>query len=463
VTRTFSRWLQLKLVPISRDVAHFGDSELTFFMATQGPLEIIARKRETWQVQETSPSYNPIRKMAYLVNHYPAVPHTSIFNEIKQLRAQGFDISTVSINACDRPPERLPECEREERNRTFYVKPAGLPEALRSIIQTAIGQPSWLWRGLRFTIGLGGESKRFCYFVEALMIGAWMKKRGLRHLHVHSGMAAASVAMIVAKTFPVTYSLTIHGPEEFYDVAKFYLTEKVRAASLVCCIGSFARSQMMKNSPDNQWHKFRVVPLGVDPLKFTPSRRRPASAAVSAAPFEILCIGRLVAAKGQHILIAAVKSLIDEGRSVRLRLVGGGPERPGLERTIAAEGLGDCVILEGEINQDEVPGFLRRADVFALASLAEGIPVALMEAMAMEIPCVSTMIAGIPELIRSEIDGLLVFPSDIGGLADALRRLIDEPDTRRRIGKAGRLRVIDRYNLENNVRALGEVYRCLLP
>ncbi len=95
---------------------------------------------------------------------------------------------------------------------------------------------------------MGGELKRFAYFIEALVVGTWMAKKELKHLHVHFGMAASTVAMIVAKTFPVTYSLTIHGPEEFYDVGKFYLAEKVNAASFVCCIGSFARSQMMKNS-----------------------------------------------------------------------------------------------------------------------------------------------------------------------------------------------------------------------
>ena len=290
-----------------------------------------------------------------------------------------------------------------------------------------------------------------------------MMKKKLRHLHVHFGMAASTVAMIVARTFPVTYSLTIHGPEEFYDVGKFYLTKKVDASSFVCCIGSFARSQMMKNSSSDQWHKFVVAPLGVDVDKFAPFPVRFPSEPLSTPVFEILCIGRLVAAKGQQILIAAIKILVAEGRPVRLRLVGGGPERPRLERKIAADNLGDYVILEGEINQDQIPGLLRSADVFALASFAEGIPVALMEAMAMEIPCVSTIIAGIPELIRDEIDGLLVFPSDADGLADALRRLMDQPELRRRIGQAGRQRVISRYNLKKNVRALGEVYSCRLP
>jgi glycosyltransferase involved in cell wall biosynthesis len=260
----------------------------------------------------------------------------------------------------------------------------------------------------------------------------------------------------VAKTFPVTYSLTIHGPDEFYEVGKYYLAEKVAAAKFVCCIGSFARSQLMKISPSSEWHKFKLVPLGVDPVKFAPHVH------TRKGTVEILCVGRLVPAKGQHILVSAVKQLIDENRDVRLRLLGDGPDRPSLERRIQEEGLTDRVILEGSINQDRIPDFVRNADVFALASFAEGVPVALMEAMAAEIPCVSTRIAGIPELIRDEIDGLLVSPSDDEGLADALRRLVDQPELRRRLGRAGRLRVMDRYNLEKNVKALAKVYQCHL-
>ena len=432
-------------------------------MASQAPFmgTAIAEDRAAITAVSASKAHGP--KMAYLISQYPAVSHTFIYNEIKELRAGGFEIHTASVNACDRPVERLPECERAEERQTFYIKSSGFLHAVRSAVLTILKHPHHFCNGLYFTISLGGELKRFAYFIEALVVGTWMAKKELKHLHVHFGMAASTVAMIVAKTFPVTYSLTIHGPEEFYDVGKFYLAEKVNAASFVCCIGSFARSQMMKNSSSDQWHKFVVLPLGVDVDKFAPFPSRLALEPLSTSIFEILCIGRLVAAKGQQILIAAVKTLVAEGRQLRLRLVGGGPERPHLERKIAEDNLGDHLILEGEINQDEIPGFLRTADVFALASFAEGIPVALMEAMAMEVPCVSTMIAGIPELIRDGIDGLLVFPSDSEGLADALRRLMDQPELRRRIGKAGRARVISRYNLKENVRALGEVYSCLLP
>ncbi len=398
----------------------------------------------------------PALRLAYLASQYPAVPHTFIFNEIMGLRKLGFDISTASINACDRPVAQLPEIEREEQAGTFYVKPSGWFKALQAVISSVVKNPIGTMSGLLFTMRLGRGAKRYFYFIEALMIGMWMREKGLEHLHVHFGTAASSVGMIAAKTFPITYSLTIHGPDEFYEVSNSYLPEKVAAARFVCCIGSYARSQVMKVSASDQWKKIEVVPLGVDPVKFAPERR-PAT-----VPFEILCIARLASAKGHHILLSAVKRLIEEHRAVRLRLLGDGPERSSLERRIAEEGLTGHVILEGAVNQDRIPGFLKNTDVFALASFAEGVPVSLMEAMASEIPCVSTLITGIPELIRDEIDGLLVSPSDEEALADALRRLMDEPELRRRLGRAGRLRVMDRYNLERNVSTLAEVYHCRL-
>jgi glycosyltransferase involved in cell wall biosynthesis len=108
---------------------------------------------------------------------------------------------------------------------------------------------------------------------------------------------------------------------------------------------------------------------------------------------------------------------------------------------------------------DRVKALYRDADIFALASFAEGIPIVLMEAMAMEIPCVTTRITGIPELIRSDIDGILVAPSDEQELAEAIRRLAEDPNLRRSLGEAGRKRVIDKYHLGRNTERLAEIFR----
>jgi len=245
----------------------------------------------------------------------------------------------------------------------------------------------------------------------------------LTHLHVHFANAASTVGLIASRTFPIGFSLTVHGPDEFYDASGLRLAEKIAGASFVCCIGQFARSQLMKLSPPSQWDKLEIGPLGVDPQRFSPRRFRS-----SPSRFEILCVGRLVPSKGQLVLIAAIERLVKTTPNLRLRLVGDGPERESLERAIAAANLGSYVVLEGSVNQDRIQEFYRQADIFVLASFAEGIPVVLMEAMAMEIPCVSTFVAGIPELIRNETDGILVPPSDDLALATAIKRRWNKDD-----------------------------------
>ena len=398
-------------------------------------------------------------RLAYLVSQYPAVSHTFILREVRHLRARGFEIRVASINDPDRSAERLTAEEAEEAAATYYVKRHGVGGAAGAALATLARHPAGFVRGLLFALGLGGTDVRrllygLSYFAEALMIGRWMQGHGLTHLHVHFATPASTVGLIASRAFPITFSMTVHGPDEFYDAPGYRLREKIAGASFVCCIGTYARSQLMKLSPVADWDKFEVSPLGVDPATFTPRpfRERP-------EPFEIICVGRLVPAKGQHILVAAVDRLARAGRAVRLRVVGDGPDRAALEHDVAARGLAGHVVFEGAVNQDRIRALYAQADAFALASFAEGIPVVLMEAMAMEIPCVTTCITGIPELVRDGIDGLLVAPSDDEALAAALGRLMDDAALRRRLGEAGRRRVEEKYDLSRNTDRLAEIFR----
>lgn len=395
-------------------------------------------------------------RFAYLVSQYPAVNHTFILREIRRLRALGFDIEVASIAAPDRAPERLAEDEREEAGRTFYVKPLGVKGAAARHLATLAARPLSYLRGLLYALRLGGGEPRrtlahALYFAEAVVVGQWMTERRLAHVHTHF---SSSVALIVKKVFPVTMSATIHGPGEFENPALFHLAEKVREASFVCAISNFARSQLMKDSRHGEWSKIEVAPLGIDPSVFAPRPFRE-----SPDVFEVVCVGRLAAVKAQHVLVAAIERLVKEGKRVTLRLVGDGPDRASLEEMVAARGLQRHVRFEGWQNQDAVRELYRRADIFALASFAEGVPVVLMEAMAMEIPCVATHVNGVPELIRGGVDSLLVPPSDDEALARALASLMDDAALRRRLGEAGRRRVVERYDLARNTELLANVFR----
>jgi glycosyltransferase involved in cell wall biosynthesis len=402
-------------------------------------------------------SPQPLR-VAYLVSQYPAVSHTFVLREVFALRQRGIQIDVASIN--DAPPrDRLTQPEALEMDRTFYVKQAGIVGALKSIVWLLLHHPSAFVRGPLTALRLARwDALRvlMCglYCVEAAILARWMKKRSLTHLHVHFATPAATVALFLARIAPVTFSITVHGPDEFYDVPGYYLAQKVAAASFVVCISFFAESQLMKITPSKEWSKFDISRLGVDCTHFLPR----ASVAQSGT-FEVLCVGRLVSTKGQRILIQAIGQLIQsESRALKLRLVGDGPDRADLELLVRVLRLEEHIRFEGSVNQDRIQQFYGTSDVFALASFAEGIPVVLMEAMAMEIPCIATCINGIPELIRDGVDGLLVAPADVEGMAAGIARLMDDPALRQTLGKAGRQRVQTAYNAEGSADRLASIF-----
>jgi colanic acid/amylovoran biosynthesis glycosyltransferase len=396
------------------------------------------------------------QRIGYLVSQYPAVNHTYILREIRELRRLGWDIRVASIRSDERKTSQLTAEEQEERIQTLYVKAQGLTGAVRAHLSALVSHaPSYL-KGLLFALSLGGAdigkaAKNMLHFTEALIVGHWMQDHKLRHIHVHY---ASAVGLLVAKTFPVAVSTTIHGSAEFEEPITFHLREKIEASKFVCAISRYGRSQLMKASDPDQWQKLEVVPLGIDPERFVPG----AANSIENSTFEIISVGQLAPAKAQRILFAAVVKLIRDGRNVILRLVGDGPDRLALEKYVADNDLSGRVYLEGALNQDQLKVLYEKSHVFVLASFAEGVPVVLMEAMAMEIPCVATRITGIPELIEDGVEGLLVTPSDAEQLAMAIARLMDDSNLRKRIGSAGRRKVLQNYDLTKNVAQLAEVF-----
>ena len=393
--------------------------------------------------------------IAFLVSQYPAINHAVILHEIRELRIW-FEVRTASIRAPDRPLDQLTAEERDEASRTYYIKPQGVGGALSAVLSTLFSRPVSFASGFFYALKLsqlrpGQAVRNLGYFLEALLLAQWMRRERITHLHSHY---SSTVGLLAKQIIPIDLSISFHGPDEFSDPIGFWLREKVEASSFVRAISHYARSQLMMRCGAGHWEKIEVAYMAVDRNVFSPRPFRE-----NPAPFEILCVGRLVPVKAQRILILAVGKLVQQGRCVLLHVAGGGPDRPGLEQHVDALGLRQHVVFHGFTPQDQLDGLYRRADVFALASFAEGLPGVLMEAMAMQIPCVSTWVTGVPELIRDGIDGLLVAPSDASAFARAISRLIDDPALRRRIGEAGRERVFDKFDLEKNARYLADIFQ----
>jgi colanic acid/amylovoran biosynthesis glycosyltransferase len=404
----------------------------------------------------------PQIRIAYFLSRYPAISHTFFLKEILGLREIGFEIETASVNPPDRPTSQLPPIEAAEARNTYCLKQIGAWGAVYTLVTITFSHPRVILRGLRAAASLGRwdlslRIYALFYVVEAFLLGLWMSRRGLRHLHVHFGGAVSTVAMLAAEAWGFDYSMTIHGPEEFYEAEQCYLPRKIERAKFIFCISDFCRSQLMKYSHPVHWNKMHVVRLGVDTEEFRPVSREPK------VPLQIVCVGRLVAAKGQHILLQAFSRVRSKGQAVHLTYIGDGPDRTSLEREVAEYRLGEHVTFRGALNHDQTREQMAKADIFALASFAEGIPVALMEAMAMGIPCVSTSVAGIPELIRDNVDGLLVPPSSAESFASAIESLVLDHALRERLGTTGRAHVVEHYNLPVNLNLLASKFeRCLI-
>jgi glycosyltransferase involved in cell wall biosynthesis len=394
-------------------------------------------------------------RIAYLISQYPAVNHTFILREVRTLRAQGIEIEAISVSGADRALDALSPEEREEAERTYYIKPLSAGGVLAANLRVLFTRPTGYITGLLASIKLAGWSPSrilsyLFYFAEAVVAGDRMRQLGVNHVHTHF---SSTVALILVRVFPYTMSVTFHGPVEFMEPTAFHLAEKVERSRFVVAISNYARSQLMVVTQPDQWNKIDVSPLGIDPSVFSP---KPANAQPDI--FELLCVGRLAPVKAQHILVQAVKRLVQRGKRVRLTLVGDGEDRASLEAVVREEKLGEHVVFAGWQLQAQVRALYMKTDIFVLASFEEGVPVVLMEAMACEVPCVATGITGIPELIEHGVSGLLVPPSDAEALAAAVEKIMGDSALRARLASAGREAVVARYDLSRNTARLRDIF-----
>jgi glycosyltransferase involved in cell wall biosynthesis len=396
--------------------------------------------------------------LAYLLSEYPHIRHAYLLREIRGLRKLGCTVATVAVRPDNRPADKCTSEEMEERASTFCIVNAGLGVILRAHLKTFFSRPIAWCAGLVRALSYGDLHPRrtllaVYYFIEAVVAGSWITERGISHVHTHY---ASTVAWIMARVFPLEISMSIHGSGEFDDPRGFRLREKVDASRFVRSIGYFGRSQMMRAAPYDQWKKIEICRLGIDPALFPPRPFRDWP-----GPFEFLCVGGMASPRAFQFILQALAMAAP--RDVILRFVGDGPDRPMLERLARELGIADRVVFDGWKHQNQLREIYARTDAFVFSSFAEGIPVVLMEAMAMGIPCIAPVIGGIPELIRDGVDGLLFAASDTGALALAISRLIEDPALCRSLGASAHARILESYDLNRNIEILAGIFKRWLP
>jgi glycosyltransferase involved in cell wall biosynthesis len=399
-------------------------------------------------------------KIAYFINQYPKVSHTFIRREIFALERLGFEVERLALRGWT---ERVPDpVDLAEQGRTRYV----LEEGVAGLILPALGQlaraPARLGAALKLAFRVSGRSDRRLLLhlfrvIEACRLRRFLRDSGAARVHAHFGTNSAEVAMYARMLGGPPYSLTIHGPEEFES--PMAIGEKVARADFVAAISLYCRSQIYLRSAASEWAKVHVVRCGIE-AAFHDSPENAARAIQPPVAHRFVCVGRLCEAKGQLILVEAVARLRAKGVSVELVLAGDGDLRGEIEAAVDRLGIRPQVRITGWISSERVRDEILAARALVLPSFAEGLPVVIMEAMALRRPVLSTFVAGIPELVVPGETGWL-FPAGsldhlVAAMEDCLARSEGEME---RLARAGYERVAALHSVEREAAKLGQLFQ----
>jgi colanic acid/amylovoran biosynthesis glycosyltransferase len=390
-------------------------------------------------------------KVAYLVNQYPKVSHSFIRREIHALEQQGVAVIRYALRGwADTLADSL---DVAERPLVRYVLQGGSEGLLRAMFDVALKQPMDFLRTLVDTIELAVGGVRpfhhLAYFAEACWLRRALQAEPVDHLHVHFGTNAVIVALLLKRLGGPGYSFTVHGPEEFDSPAALKLREKAAEARFVVAISSYGRGQLMRWLAPADWPKVQVVHCGLASDSF------PEAQPVDAASRRFVCVGRLCEQKAQLLLIDAMAQLKAQGLTAELVLAGDGEMRADIEAAIARHGLQSSVRITGWISSAQVRDELLAARALVLPSVAEGLPVVLMEAMALRRPVISTFVAGIPELVHDGVHGWLAPSGDAAAIAQAMAACLNaNAEQLHRMGEAARQQAMARHNIDTEAAKL---------
>jgi colanic acid/amylovoran biosynthesis glycosyltransferase len=396
------------------------------------------------------------RKVAYLVNVYPKISHSFIRTEIDALERLGVKVSRFTIR---RTPEDFSDpADRIEAARTMSLLDGNWRKLAGAVLRNFLKRPGKAYSALARSLRQADSRVRaVAYFAEAAALADQMEKQSIRHVHVHFGTNPVAVARLAARLSGISYSFTAHGPDEFDAPLALDLPGKIADAAFVAGVSSFGRSQLMRWSHPAHWSRIQVVRCAVarhflqeDVTDHTGLESR-----------TLICVARLSAQKGLPLLVAAA-ARVAGSHDFTIDIVGDGDGRAVLEEQVDRLNLKGRIRLLGWRSSEDVRKLLVASRALVLPSFAEGLPVVLMEALALGRPAVSTAVAGIPELLDAE-NGWLVPSGSVDALAEAMTAVLDAPrELLEAMGQAGRRRVLAAHHPDINARELEALLRpCL--
>jgi colanic acid/amylovoran biosynthesis glycosyltransferase len=395
-------------------------------------------------------------RIAYLTTEYPKASHTFIRREIVELERRGHAVTRLAIQ----PPgdSVVDPVDQAETRLTVHC----LAQPKTSLFAAALGRgfvnPIASVRAARTAMAMGIRSERGlarhgAYLVEACYFLDVLRKRDVQHVHAHFGTNAATVARLIRVLGGPRYSFTVHGPDEYDAPRSLKLGQKVADSAFTVAISDYCSAQLRRWVDPVHWSKINVVHCAVDERFFGDAPLIPPDSK------QLVCVGRLSAQKGQIVLLDAFKELVRRGVEGNLVLAGDGEMRPLVERRIAELDLKGRVSITGWIDESTVRRLLVESRGLVLPSFAEGLPVVIMEAMAMRRPVLSTAIAGIPELIVQGQTGWMLPAGNVASLVEGLELLLttstSELDA---MGEKGRARVKERHHTVTEVDKLERLF-----
>lgn len=394
-------------------------------------------------------------KFGYLMNSYPMTSTTFIRTEIEALESLQLPIRRYAVRRWDQT--LVDPRDIEESAKTQYLLSGNLRRLvlypLLELVTNFRGVVRALGPWLRqFHTSDSTAVKHVAYLLEAMVLRRCTKRDGVGHLHVHFSTNSAAVAMLAKLLGGPSYSFTVHGPDEFLDLTSGSLQTKMQNAEFVVAISNYCRAQLVCLSNSGFWQKIHVVRCGIRLDDFNVEN------VPDAGNQTLVCIGRLCVQKGQLLLPPIAAALRDEFPALRFVLIGDGPTRQLLERSIAENGVEKMIELRGWQSGDAVRQALQDARALLLPTFAEGLPVVIMEALALGRPVISTYIAGIPELLDAGCGWIVPSGSEVH-LRDAIRDCLKANSSDLATLRAeGRKRIEAQHDVRRNAGRLRELF-----
>ncbi len=402
-------------------------------------------------------------KLAYFCSEYPSRSHTFIRREIQELNKRGANIDVFALR---RPQKEnlLSNSDVQAFNQTVSVLPINIIQLALVHIKLLLNAPLSYFKTLLIASkhhmpGIKNTLWAFFQFAEAIVLAEQLKNKNIEHLHVHFANSGASIGFFAAHYLDIGWSMTLHGTSCFDFPSGPLLGKKIEYCTFANCISYFGLSQAYRSVAPQYWSKLFVSRCGIETDAIQLAKDKAVATnkiktKQSDSPLRIISVGRLHVEKGFPIMIHAFAEALKIVPNLELVLLGDGPYGEELRAFVKQQGLQDKVVFKGAVAEQTALDEMGVADIFALSSFMEGIPMVLMEAMVLEVPVIAPRIAGIPELVVHQENGLLFDPAHKGQMAECMIELVKSKTKRAKYGKAGKEKVLSEFVIEKSVENL---------